>query len=60
MSGFCVGVNGGREAWCFVCVGGYWKGFSFGRTRGVIDVCGGGWWLERWSGCCVVCVSDGW
>ena len=44
MSGFCVGVNGGREAWYFVCVGGGWKGFSFRRTRDVISVsvCGDG------------------
>ena len=54
----CVGMNGGCEVWCFLCVGGYWKGFSFGRTRGVIDgmdVCGSWWWLGRWSGWCCLC-----
>ena len=29
MSDFCVGVNGRRETWSFVLVGGDWKGFSF-------------------------------
>ena len=29
MSGFCVGVNGRRETWSFVLVGGDWNGFSF-------------------------------
>ena len=29
MSGFCAGVNGKRETWSFVFVGGDWKGFSF-------------------------------
>ena len=46
---------------CILCV---WKGFSFSWAKDVINVsvCGGGWWLEGWVGCCVVCVGagDGW
>ena len=38
-----------------------WKGFSFSWAKDV-SVCGGGWWLDGWVGCCVVCVGagDGW
>ena len=47
MSGFCVGVNGRRERWSFVLVGGDWKGFSFEE----VFMCKGVFMVERVTVC---------
>ena len=49
MSGFCVGVNGRRERWSFVLVGGDWKGFSFEKV--FVFMCKGVFMVERVTVC---------
>ena len=48
MSGFCGGVNGKRETWSFVFVGGDWKGFSF---EVFVFMCEGVFMVERVTVC---------